>query len=395
MYQRVGASAFKKDLTNIRKLCLALGNQYEQYSCIHVAGTNGKGSTCHMLSSVLQEAGYKVGLYTSPHLKDFRERIRINGEMITEGFVIDFTDKIRPLIEEIQPSFFEITVAMAFAAFAEAKVDVAVVETGLGGRLDSTNIITPVLSVITNIGYDHTDMLGETLPEIAFEKAGIIKPGVPVVIGDTHPKTQGTFVKVAEERQAPILFADQTPEKYEIQSDLTGRFQEVNKHTVIIACQQLNKQGWKINEDAIEKGLANVVSNTGLRGRWEKLGENPLVYCDTAHNAEGIDTVVQNISDLSYDNLLVVFGAAEGKDVGKIVRMFPTAHFYLCKPEVPRGLPVEKLEKFFEGTGIEYSVSGSVGQAYEAAVKRSSVNDLIFVGGSTFVVADLLSYLEG
>ena len=394
MYQRIGPSAFKKDLNNILKLSHALGNKYRNFPSIHVAGTNGKGSVSHMLASVLQQAGYNVGLYTSPHLKDFRERIRINGQMVSEDFVIDFTDKIRTHIDEIQPSFFEITVAMAFEAFADASVDVAVIETGLGGRLDSTNIITPVLSVITNIALDHTDMLGTTLAEIAAEKAGIIKPGIPVVIGETISETKGVFESTAKKNNSSITYADHSNIDMSFMTDLQGRFQMINKKTVLVSLIKLQELGWSISDEDIINGLASVVKNTGLRGRWEKLMDVPRVYCDTAHNHAGMLMVAENLRSLKYNRLHIVFGAAEGKDIREIIRILPPASFYLCKPDIPRGVPVDRLAAYFDDLNLHYQKLDNPQNAFIAAKMNAQTDDVIFVGGSTFVVADLLSYLE-
>lgn len=394
MYQRIGASAFKKDLTNILLLSKHLGDKHLKVPTIHVAGTNGKGSVSHMLASVLQEAGYKTGLYTSPHLKDFRERIRINGEMVSKDFVVEFTRRVMPLIDSIAPSFFEITVAMAFEAFAEEAVDIAVIETGLGGRLDSTNIITPVLSVITNIDYDHTDMLGNTLELIATEKAGIIKPFVPVVIGETHPETAPVFNRFAGLNQSPITYADQTGTDPSLFSDLGGRFQLINRRTVLVAIKELQKAGWDISGQQIQRGMQHVVKNTGLRGRWEKLMDAPDVFCDTAHNKAGISKVIENLKELKYDTLHIVFGAAEGKEIAESIRMFPKAVFYLCRPDVPRGMSVEKLAAIFDQNGLSYLAFDSVPEAFRSAIGKAGKKDLVFVGGSTFVVADLLTYLE-
>jgi len=390
MYQLQGASAYKEDLTNIKLLSAHLGNPEKQLKCIHVAGTNGKGSTSHMLASVFQEAGYKVGLYTSPHLKDFRERIKINGEEISEAFVIEFIAKHKLFFEENDMSFFEMSVGLAFDYFAFEKVDIAIIEVGLGGRLDATNIITPLVSVITNIDLDHTQFLGNTPREIAGEKAGIIKPNVPVVIGEYTPETQPVFLAKAEENQAPIYFASDLISEV-FPSDLIGDYQFHNKKTVQQTMAVLNAQNeFKISIENLKAGLLNVSKNTGLQGRWQQLGENPKIICDTAHNKHGLAIVMNQIQKETFDNLHIVLGVVNDKDLDSILPLFPKkAHYYFCRPDSSRGLATEILQqtaKKYNLIGEKYS---SVVEAFSTAKKNASQNDFIYVGGSTFVVAEL------
>ncbi|MCF4102212.1 bifunctional folylpolyglutamate synthase/dihydrofolate synthase [Gillisia sp. M10.2A] len=390
MYQRIGASAFKKDLTNIIKLEAVLGNPHNSFKSIHVGGTNGKGSTSHMLASVLQEAGYKVGLYTSPHLKDFRERIKINGVEIPERNVVEFISNNMKFLEENKLSFFEMTVGMAFNYFAEEKVDIAIVEVGLGGRLDSTNIINPVLSIITNIGLDHTQMLGDTLEEIAFEKAGIIKADIPVVIGEKQMETEKVFLNRASQMNAPIEFASELP-NVSFTSDLKGKYQKKNIQTVVTALQQLISEGWRISQSNIKNGLLKVRDNTGLRGRWDILHEDPKVICDTAHNVEGLKYVIQQLKEEDFNHLHVVLGVVSDKDLKKILPLFPIdAAYYFCKPDVPRGLEAKVLKAEAANCGLNGSVFGSVSDAYKAAADNASSQDIIFIGGSTFTVAEII-----
>jgi len=390
MFQRVGASAYKADLNNTIELCKLLHNPQNKFKSIHIAGTNGKGSTSHMLASILQEAGYKVGLYTSPHLKDFRERVKVNGVMITEQDVVDFVIKHQSEFEIINLSFFEWTVGLAFDYFSKQQVDIAVIETGLGGRLDSTNVITPLVSVITNIGKDHTQFLGETLEKIASEKAGIIKVNIPVVIGETQQETKQVFIKKALENNAKIYFADKILENtYE--SDLKGIYQEKNQKTVLIAIQQLVECGFSISEDNIKKGLLCVVKNTGLLGRWQILSENPLTICDTGHNEAGIKEVLEQIALTKHNKLHFVFGAVNDKEIDSILAMLPkNALYYFCQAIIPRALDVNILyekAKEFDLNGAKYeSVEGAINEAKS----NSSINDLVFIGGSTFVVAEAL-----
>ncbi len=391
MYQLQGASAYKKDLTNIHLLETHLGNPHQKLKCIHVAGTNGKGSTSHILASVLQEAGYKVGLYTSPHLKDFRERIKINGVEITEDFVCDFIRSNKTFFEANDISFFEMSVGLAFAYFAKEKVDIAVIEVGMGGRLDATNIITPLVSVITNIGMDHTQFLGNTLELIAHEKAGIIKPEIPVVIGEYIPETKAVFLAKAKENHAEIYFASETI-TVNYPSDLLGDYQTHNKKTVLQTLSVLNEQtDFKIHPNNIESGLLHVVKNTGLLGRWQQLGESPKVICDTAHNKNGLEIVLNQIKKEKFEKLHIVLGMLNDKDLDEVLPLFPkNAVYYFCKPNIPRGLDVAELQtqaQLFKLTGKTYP---SVSEAYQQALQNAAPTDFIYIGGSTFVVAEIL-----
>ena len=391
MYQRVGSSAFKKDLSNTLKLAAHLGFPERDFKSVHVAGTNGKGSSSHMIASVLQEAGYNVGLYTSPHLKDYRERIRINGSYISEEAVIDFIQNNKIFFEAENLSFFEMSVGMAFWYFAKEKVDIAVVEVGMGGRLDSTNIIMPEVSLITNIGKDHTQFLGTTLPEIAGEKAGIIKENVPVIISEKHPETQEVFIKTAEERNAAIVFAEELKAPVHLSTDLLGSYQEKNIKGVRAVIRQLISQGWKISEEHLREGLKNVRKNTNLRGRWDILQEFPKVICDTAHNSDGLKYVFNQLEDETFEHLHFVFGVVNDKDLDEVLPIFPKrATYYFCKPDVPRGLEAEKLMVKSIEFGLLGKVFNSVGEAYAAAIKAAGTKDLIFCGGSNFTVAEII-----
>ena len=389
MYQRQGSSAFKKDLTNIEAFSKKLNQPEKKFPSIHVAGTNGKGSTSHIIASVLQSAGYKVGLYTSPHLKDFRERIRINGAPIPETEVIQFIETNKNFLESQKLSFFELTVGMAFDHFAEKKVDIAVIEVGLGGRLDSTNIIDPLISVITNIGYDHMQFLGNTLEEIAVEKAGIIKSKTPVVIGETQEEVAEVFCTIAKQKEAPIYFADQEVSSM-YPSDLKGDYQQMNIKTVVKTVKLLQEMGFVIPEGALKDGLLNVTLNTGLKGRWQVLQSNPKVICDTAHNKEGLRIVLSQLSQEIYKNLHIVLGVVNDKELGTILSIFPKqAQYYFCKPDIPRGLDAEDLWAQAKNYGLVGEVYQSVEAAYEQALNKAHQDDLIYVGGSTFVVAEL------
>jgi len=390
MYQRQGSSALKKDLSNTLKLSEHLNFPERKFKSIHVAGTNGKGSTSHMLASVLQEAGYKVGLYTSPHLKDFRERIKVNGQVVSKQFVIGFITRNKSFLEANTLSFFEMTVGMAFDFFSKQKVDIAIIEVGLGGRLDSTNIITPQISVITNIGFDHMQFLGSTLEAIAKEKAGIIKPSVPVVIGETQVETEPVFREIAQKNKAEIIFADQNPtEKYS--SDLKGHYQSKNIVTVIQTIKELQKIGYHITHNQIKAGLLKVKDNTGLMGRWQELNTNPKVICDTGHNKEGLTYVMNQISNEVFENLHIVFGVVNDKDLNSIIDILPKkAIYYFCKPDIPRGLEADILKKTFNNFGLYGSAYHSVNEAYKAALAHAKPNDFIFVGGSTFVVGEII-----
>lgn len=410
MYQRVGNTAFKKDLTNTNKLCEALGNPQDTFKSIHIAGTNGKGSSAHMLASILQSAGYKTGLYTSPHLKSFTERIRVNGQEVAEQFVCDFINGIKNVIEDIQPSFFEITVAMAFDYFSRKKVDVAVIEVGLGGRFDSTNVITPLVSLITSIGLDHTDMLGETLPEIAFEKAGIIKENIPVVISETQYETTEVFTKRANQLNAPLFFADQ---KYEVSSlanssndrefsaksecklfeattDLLGQYQLKNIAGVLQVVDVLIQQDFLITNEQLKNGFKNVVKNTGLLGRWQKLSDNPLTICDTVHNEAGVKYLVQHIAEIKYEKLHIIWASVMGKDLHGIFKYLPNdAFYYFCEASIPRALKAEVLQEQAKELACVGKVIKDVNEAIETARKQANKNDLIIIGGSNFIIAEI------
>jgi len=444
LFTRVGQSAYKADLFNTIALCKRLNNPQNKFKSIHIGGTNGKGSTSHMLAAILQTAGYKTGLYTSPHLKDFRERIRVNGEMISEQEVIDFVEIRKGDFDDIRPSFFEMTVALAFNVFAKEKVDIAVVEVGMGGRLDSTNIITPLLSVITNIGWDHMNILGNTLQLIATEKAGIIKPGIPVIIGEYQPEVVKVFVDKAIEQIAPISFAseiftvlrsevrDRTPEvggqrsevsdqKLELTDldqylevevarnsnshkisdlrpptsdfllDLTGSYQLKNIKTVLSAVEELKQQGFLIGDDHVRGALKHVKKLTGLHGRWEIISRNPLTICDTGHNPEGIAEVLKSIAQVDYNQLHFVIGMVNDKDLSKVLNMLPKyTTYYFCKPDIPRGLDAENLRQQAANFGLLGEAYPSVPDAFRAAQQNAGNNDLVFVGGSTFVVAEVI-----
>lgn len=389
MYQKKGKTAFKKDLTNIIAFSQHLNNPQDTFKSVHVAGTNGKGSTSHMIASVLQEAGYKVGLYTSPHLKDYRERIKYNGEPIPEQEVVDFIAQNKDFLEEQQLSFFEMTVGLAFDFFSKKKVDFAVIEVGLGGRLDSTNIISPEVSVITNIGYDHTQFLGNTLSKISAEKAGVIKPKTPVVIGEYHKNTFTVFKKVAKKNEAPLFLAEkEVKEDYE--TDLRGSYQEKNVKTAVKALQVLQEK-YKISDENIKKGLLKVVKNTGLLGRWQILQEHPKVICDTAHNKEGLSYTMKQIAEEVKGELHIVLGFVNDKKLEGILSLFPrSATYYFCKPNVPRGLD----KNILKNTAITFGLKGksylTVEKAYQKALSVANKNDIIYVGGSTFVVAEVI-----
>ncbi len=389
MYQRQGKTAFKKDLTNTLALAKHLKNPHERFKSVHVAGTNGKGSTSHMLASILQEAGYMVGLYTSPHLKDFRERIKINGEPIGEQQVIDFIEGNRVFLEEHALSFFEMTVGLAFDYFAEQRVDIAIVEVGLGGRLDSTNIITPLVSVITNIGYDHTQFLGETLAEIASEKAGIIKDEVPVVIGEQQEEIEHVFFDIALEKNTTVAFAEEDVVNYEM--DVVGSYQQKNLTTAIRTITELQRLGFMIEEDHIIEGLKHVVRNTGLLGRWQLLDTHPLTICDTAHNKEGLSYVMQQLSEQRYEELHIVLGVVNDKNLETILPLFPKeATYYFCRPNIPRGLEAKNLQDQAGAFGLLGKTYSSVNHALLSAQDAANQEDLIFIGGSTFVVAEVV-----
>ena len=387
MYQRQGKTAFKKDLSNIIALSNKLGNPEKNFKTIHVGGTNGKGSTSHMIASVLQEAGYKVGLYTSPHLKNFTERIRINGNEISKKKVVDFIAKTKTFLENKKLSFFEMTVGMAFDYFSNEKVDVAIIEVGLGGRLDSTNIITPEVSVITNIGLDHTQFLGNTLPEIASEKAGIIKNDIPVVIGERQKEVEAVFIAKADACNSKIIFASDTKEDY--QTDLLGDYQQKNIQTSITAIRQL--KDFEVTEENLKKGLLNVVKNTNLKGRWQVLQEKPKVICDNAHNKEGLRYTLKQLEKESYKSLHIVLGMVSDKNIDDVLTLFPrNATYYFCKPDIPRGLSSEILKKSALKLNLKGDAFSSVNQAFEMTLNVASKEDVIYIGGSTFVIAEVL-----
>ena len=385
MYQRTGAAAYKKDIGNIIKACKTLDNPHNKFKSIHIAGTNGKGSTAHMLASIFQEAGYKTGLYTSPHLKDFRERIKIDGQLISKKDTLDFILKNKNQYEKIEMSFFEYTVAMAFDYFANENVDIAIIETGLGGRLDSTNIISPEISIITNIGYDHTNLLGNSLEEIAKEKAGIIKKNTPVIIGRKQEETEHIFKSEAKEKNSSIHFCKKN---LNYSTDLKGEYQKENLNTALQAIKILNLN---INDDIISKGLNNVVKNTGLNGRWQTIAKKPLTICDTGHNEDGIKNNIKQLKKLKFNKLHFVFGTVNDKDLRKILRLLPVkAQYYFCSADIERSLNSEKLleeSKKFKLLGERYD---SVNEAYHSAQANAKKDDLIFIGGSTFIVAEVL-----
>jgi len=391
MFQRVGASAYKPNLDNTIKLLSGLNNPETKFKSIHVAGTNGKGSTSHMLASVFQSAGYKTGLYTSPHLKDFRERIKINGVCIPEQNVVDFVEKNRPFFEDIKPSFFEMTVALAFDHFAKEQVDIAIVEVGMGGRLDSTNVITPLFSVITNISMDHMEFLGDTLEKIAAEKAGVIKPEIPVIIGETNERTAPVFLDIAQQNHSEITFADQRIFNENMTCDLQGIYQKKNIQTALTTLFAVKNQFPNLTETAIREGLANVVKNTGLLGRWQTIGEKPLTICDTGHNEDGIKQVLQQLSETPYRRLHMVFGMVNDKEITKILSLLPKdATYYFCKAKLPRALNEADLQQQARTFGLHGDAFSTVAEALETAKNTAHPDDLIFVGGSTFVVAEVV-----
>ncbi len=390
MYQNVGIAGYKIDLSKTLLLADYLANPQHEFKSIHVAGTNGKGSTSHMMASVLQEAGYKVGLYTSPHLQDFRERIKINGIMIPRRKVSSFVGKHQDFFKTNKLSFFEMTVGLAFDYFAQSNVDIAIIEVGLGGRLDSTNIISPELSVITNIGLDHTQFLGTTLEAIAKEKAGIIKSKIPVVIGELHPDTKKVFQQVANQKSAPITFAEKQQVSL-FDCDLKGNYQVKNQQTALTALGVLISKGYKVSQTNIQRGIASVVSNTGLLGRWQVLQTLPKLVCDTAHNKEGLLFTMKQLQQTNQGVLHIVFGVVGDKNLDAILSLLPTsARYYFCAPNIPRALHVTTLKQKatdFDLTGTSYR---SVKSALRAALKAATTNDLIYVGGSTFVVAEVV-----
>lgn len=412
MFSRIGAAAIKKDITNTIKLCDALGNPQNNFKSIHIAGTNGKGSTSHMLAAILQKAGYKTGLYTSPHLYDFRERIKVDGKMCEEGFVIDFVEKIQPLIPQIEPSFFEITVAMAFEYFDRQKVDIAIIETGLGGRLDSTNIITPELSIITNIGWDHMQLLGDTLEKIAIEKAGIIKKNIPVVIGETHQATKCIFIDTAKEKNASITFADaekyidefgyenaylkivvddrKKDEKPFYHLDLSGLYQRKNLLTVLEAIHQLQLLGWHISPSHVHDGLMHVKKLTGLHGRWETIQLKPRIILDVAHNVDGVNQLIEQLEFETYDHLHIIIGMVKDKDVEQVLKLLPHhANYYFTKAQIPRALHETELQQKAASFRLQGKPYPEVNEAIKKVLTHAKENDLILVCGSVFLVAEV------
>lgn len=419
MYQRIGAAAYKADLNTTIALDNYFGNPHKCFKTIHIAGTNGKGSVSHAIASVLQEAGYITGLYTSPHLVDYRERIRVNGEKIPENYVCDFVNNNIKLLIDLKPSFFEMTVALAFEYFRFCKVDVAVIEVGMGGRLDSTNIISPVLSLITNIGFDHTQFLGDTLDKIAFEKAGIIKINVPVIVGEFHHNTAQVFKNIAKQKSSEISFADLESSCEQISSDffnskyifrnnagfhktysfaLGGIYQTKNLNLIINAILKMRQIGFVIPEKALEKGLLNVVTNTGLRGRWEKISDAPLTICDTGHNSHGLTQVINQILMLQKKQNYLILGFVNDKNVAEILKLFPQTenfHYYFTQASVPRAMKIEDLSKILSlDFKAKYSIFPDVKTAYKYALSTSQSEDLIFIGGSTFIVADFLMMMS-
>ena len=411
MFHRVGAAAYRADLDNTIALCSLLGHPENNFKSVHIAGTNGKGSTSHLIASILQSAGYKTGLYTSPHLKDFRERIRINGKKIPKAYICDFVNKNKQSFESIQPSFFEYTAVMAFQYFSEEKVDVAVIETGMGGRLDSTNVITPLISLITNISNDHTMFLGDTLPAIAAEKAGIIKKGVPVIIGETQPEVMGVFINRAKVMNSPIFFADQhfkmisagrkgffyiswdgvPKDGVPLYCPLKGLYQEKNLISSFQAVKLLMEAGFNITEHAIRSGYKNVIRQAGFLGRWQTLPGKPRTICDVGHNEAGIKYILEQLDQEKYKQLHWVFGLVNDKDADSILRLLPAeAVYYFCKANIPRGLDAEELRKKANIFGLKGKVYSSVKNAYQDALEAAGDDDLVFVGGSTFVVAEVL-----
>lgn len=388
MYQQKGKTALNHKLDKTILFDSYLNHPHKQFKSIHVGGTNGKGSCCHIMASVLQEAGYKVGLYTSPHLKDFRERIKINGEPVPKEFVVQFIKEHKGFLEDHQLSFFEMTAGMAFTYFAKEKVEIAIIEVGLGGRLDSTNIITPEVCLITNIGLDHTNILGNTHEKIALEKAGIIKRETPVVIGERHEKTNSIFRIIAAQKKAPICFAEEE-KRVEYESDLKGPYQIKNVQSAVTTLGKL--KGVYVTEQQIADGLLNVIPNTGLLGRWQILNENPRIICDTAHNKEGLELVLHRLSHEKAEKLHFVVGFVADKNVDDLLRLFPKgASYHFCSPNIPRALAVDELHNKAGTAGLQGTKYSSVGEALDEAKNKAKTNDLIFVGGSTFVVAEVV-----
>lgn len=409
MYQREGQAAYKANLDNTVAMDAHFNHPHTRFKTIHIAGTNGKGSVSHMLASILQEAGYKTGLYTSPHLKDFRERIKVNGEMVTEQYVIDFVEQNTTLFTGIKPSFFEMTVAMAFKYFADSQIDIAVIEVGLGGRLDSTNIITPLASVITNISFDHMALLGDTLEKIAFEKAGIIKPDVPAIIGARDSNYDFVFEKKAAECGTTLAFASDNwhTERNDdgsfnlcnrkgtvfnrLESELKGLYQRKNIPAVLETALSLRDSGLKISDENIRNGIAKVIRNTGLYGRWQQLAAHPLTICDTGHNIDGITEIITQLATCKYDKLHFVIGMVNDKDIGSVLRILPKdARYYFCKASIPRAMNEQLLAEQATAAGLTGETFPTVAAAYSAAKTNATPNDMIYIGGSTFVVAEVI-----
>ncbi len=420
MFSRIGAAAIKPNLDNTIAICKLLDNPEKKIKTIHIAGTNGKGSTSHMLASIFQEAGYKTGLYTSPHLYDFRERIKVNGKMCSKEFVVDFTNRIKPFIEQVKPSFFEITVGMAFEYFEKEKVDIAIIETGLGGRLDSTNVITPELSIITNIGFDHMALLGNTIEAIASEKAGIIKKETPIIIGESTPASKNVFEEKAKNENAPLYFAEDFlqhksfqnnwstalfeftqplihlldaplfAKNFTIESDLPGKYQSKNLKSVLVAAQLLSTMGWKLTATKVGKALLNIQKNTGLMGRWECIQTSPKVILDVAHNEHGIQALLEQLSSLHYNKLHIVTGMVKDKDINAVLNLLPKeAEYYFTQSHIPRALPVNELVAQASKLGLYGLAYADVNIALTQAIKNANHNDLILVIGSIFLVAEV------
>ncbi len=413
LFSRLGADAIKADLNNTIRLCEALGNPQNKFKSLHIAGTNGKGSVSHMLAAILQTAGYKTGLYTSPHLVDFRERIKVNGELCRQDFVVDFTKKIQPIIEEIEPSFFEITVAMAFGYFAQEAVDIAIIETGLGGRLDSTNIITPILSIITNIGLDHVQILGDTVEKIAFEKAGIIKLHVPIIIGETLPETEPVFVSMAKEKAAPIMIAQRnsyitgfttefdkltittantkTDDRETYVLDLPGIYQVKNILTVLEAVAYLQSIEYNISTAQVKEGLTAVKKLTGLHGRWELVHRKPAVILDVAHNADGMKQLAEQLELSTYENLHIIIGMVKDKDIVSSLKYLPkTASYYFTKPDTPRAMPEGSIAEMAAGTGLQGRTFENVNEALQNVLTHAHEDDLVLICGSVFLIGEVV-----
>ena len=390
MYQNVGTAAYKKDLTNINKLSKYLNNPHNSFKSVHIAGTNGKGSTAHMIASILQEGKYKVGLYTSPHLIDFRERIKINGAIIEKDFIVDFINENINFFNDNNFSFFEMTVGLAFEYFKMKSVDIAVIETGMGGRLDSTNIISPELSVITNVSIDHVKFLGNTIADIAIEKAGIIKSGIPVVIGEKQNDIANIFINKAEEKKSRIFFAEDFNVK-EYECELKGSYQNKNIKTAIAAIEFLNNSEISINEKNIKDGLNKIIQNTGIRGRWEIIGNKPLIICDVAHNIDALSIVINDLKLINSNKIHFVLGFVNDKNLDSIVDLFPeSSNYYFARPNIGRGLDELELRELFNNNNRIGESYPSVAQAFKSAIKQSNLDDIIYVGGSTFVVSEVI-----